>query len=367
MENVHLHVGGRPIVPVCDGVDQRLANRVLGKLQALIPSVDVRDQRRVQLGLGVGDALLVDGVEVAREVLEVEDVSLGHAPQQSARHRSLQTVPGDVLRQQPCAGMRHLPVPDEMQVLQRDQRLQAVGDASALGEARPCFRRQVALQIEARAGRLVETDESFLVEGLADLVAGHLLAVRAFTDVEPATEGVGLAMLLRHRHDQYVRRPTPLDRDRRIRGACGGLDLRLQPVVVFDSDSITLVGDAKQDDSPSGVRERTDLGAEVGREGALELGGEAFAEGGQTGQFVLAHADLHPLTYPLGVIDGHSRKARLSSPCRLSECRDFRLRSGGGSRIVAPERHGVESTFTRRGGLRRATSLRARRIAVVKP
>ena len=143
-------------------------------------------------------------------------------------------------------------------------------------------------------------------------------------------------MLLRHRHDQYVVDRLHFDRDRRICGACGGLDLGLQPVLVLDPDSITLVGDAKQDDSPSGVRERTDLGAEVGGEGALELGGEAFAEGGQTGQFVLAHADLHPLTNPLGVIDRRSRKARLSSPCRLSERRDFRLRSGDGSRIVAP-------------------------------
>ena len=291
VENVHLHVGGRPIVPVCDGIHQRLANRVLGKLQALISAVDVRDQRRVQLGLGVGDALLVDGVEVTREVLEVEDVGLGHAPQQSARHGGLQAVLGDVLRQQPCAGLRHLPVPEEMQVLQRDQRLHAVGDASARGEARPCFRRQVALQIEARAGRLVETDESFLVEGLADLVAGHLLAVRAFTDVEPATEGIGLAMLIRHRHDQYVVDRLHFDRDRRICGACGGLDLRLQPVVVLDSDSIILVGDADEDHPTCGVCERADFGSKVGRHRALELGGESLAERRQMGEPGLTHVD----------------------------------------------------------------------------
>ena len=41
------------------------------------------------------------------------------------------------------ACVRHLPVPEELQVPQRDQLLQVVRDASARGEARTSFRRQV--------------------------------------------------------------------------------------------------------------------------------------------------------------------------------------------------------------------------------
>ena len=147
--------------------NQRLADRPFGQLQALMPAVQVGDQRRVELGFRIRNAILVDRVEVASELLEVDDVVLGDAAQQRARHFGLQAVAGDVIGQQPGAGVRHLPAPDQMQILQRSLWLHAGRYASARGEARPRLRLQITAQIEARARRFVKADQPFLIERLS--------------------------------------------------------------------------------------------------------------------------------------------------------------------------------------------------------
>ena len=89
VEQVHLHVGRGAVVAVGDGVHQRLADRPFGQLQTLMPAVQVRNQRRVELGFRIRNAILVDRVEVARELLEIDDMVLGDAAQQRARHFGL--------------------------------------------------------------------------------------------------------------------------------------------------------------------------------------------------------------------------------------------------------------------------------------
>ena len=241
-------------------------------------------------GLGVGDAILVNRVEIAREVLEIEDLGLGHAPQHGAGDSRLQAVAGDVVCQQPRTGVRHLPVLDEVQVFERRQRFHASRDARPPGEPRPRLRRQIALQIEAGARRVSSKRMCpYPVERLPDLVPGHPLAIGALADVEPASEGVRLAVLLGHSDSQQVTDRLHFDCNRRVGGTCGSLDLRLQPVMIPDADDVAVVGHAEQDHPAGGIRERTDLRAQVGWHGALELRGEAFAERLQSRQEIVTH------------------------------------------------------------------------------
>ena len=92
-----------------DGVYQRLAESVLRHFVPFVSAADMRSQLSIQLGLGVGVAILVARVEVAREVLQVEDVRLGRAPRERAGAPRLQAVAANFVGQQARDGVRHLP------------------------------------------------------------------------------------------------------------------------------------------------------------------------------------------------------------------------------------------------------------------
>ena len=178
-----------------DGVHQSLPQGALRQLQPLVSSLGVWNERGVQFGLKVGHHVLVDGVQISAKLFAVEDIGLGVAAEDGAGHSGLKGETGNVVGQQPSAGVCYTGVFDQMQIFQHRHRVQPRIYASALRKLGPTRLRDLDGRVEGVAGSLIQPDKTFLEEEVPNLVAGHLLAGGALPNVESAPEGVGLAVL----------------------------------------------------------------------------------------------------------------------------------------------------------------------------
>ena len=108
----------------------------------------------------------------------------------------------------------HPGILEQVQVLQDRRRVQPRVDTGALRKLGPTLGSDLDGRVEGVAGRLVQSDEALLEEELPNLVAGHLLTGRALSYVEPASEGVRLAVLLRDcdRRVRLLHSPLPQPR-----------------------------------------------------------------------------------------------------------------------------------------------------------
>jgi hypothetical protein len=68
----------------------------------------MRDQGSIQLGFHVAHAVFVDRIEIAREILAVDNMGLCCAPEYRTGHSRPQCVTSDVIAEKPGPGVGHL-------------------------------------------------------------------------------------------------------------------------------------------------------------------------------------------------------------------------------------------------------------------
>ncbi len=170
-EQVNLHIGGGAVVPMGQGVDDRLTNGFFRQLRPLLPLHALNDVLDIDLGENPGHHPLHHRIDVAVEVASVENAHLIGSHEESARNVGADIEPADVPGQQPGAGVRHPAVfTDQVQVAQCGRGFHLDGNLGTALKQGPVFFVEVSIEQKLVARGFVEVDRPFLVEELADLL-----------------------------------------------------------------------------------------------------------------------------------------------------------------------------------------------------
>jgi hypothetical protein len=122
---------------------------------------------------------------------------------------------------------------------------------------------QIFIQRESITRGFIKMDQTFPEKKFTYFFPGHLLGRSTLADEKLAAKRIRLALLGRDRHLEHITDTLDVNGNGRLGRTRNSLHFGLEPVVVFDPDTVTVIGNPDQNNPARAVGKRTDLPTQI--------------------------------------------------------------------------------------------------------